>query len=88
MNNYPKILLVQSLAEAVYWAKRCYYDGHETINDEVYDKLEYELKRLCPNHPILELVGNPGDTWDNPGMMGTIQLMTDNDKELPEEKND
>lgn len=64
LNWNPKILLVRSLAETLYWAKKCYYDGHYarlgfSISDESYDKLEQQMKLLCPEHPILHCVGSP-----------------------------
>lgn len=59
MNEGPKLLLVKSLAETLFWAKKCYYDGHQSVTDETYDKMEEGLKKLCPNHPILDCVGNP-----------------------------
>lgn len=45
-----KAILVQALAEALYYAKQQYYGGKETLTDEGYDKLEQELRRLCPKH--------------------------------------
>lgn len=49
-----KVFLVKSLAETIFWAKKCYYNGMPTLNDEAYDKIEYELQKLCPNHPIIQ----------------------------------
>lgn len=66
-NWNPKILLVRSLAETLYWARKCYYDGHYSklgfgISDEVFDGFESELKNMCPEHPILNCVGSPEDS--------------------------
>lgn len=64
LNWHPKVLLVKSLAETLFWAKKCYYDGHYGvlnfgIADETFDKMETELSFLCPEHPILHCVGSP-----------------------------
>jgi hypothetical protein len=86
MNYNPKILLVRSLAETLFWAKKCYYDGHYgflnfSITDETYDKLEETLKSLCPNHPVLSAVGSPDFSFLL-GMVETRKLVEPADDAL------
>lgn len=39
-------------------AKRTYYrDGKPIMSDYDYDKLEIELRKIDPDHPILSMVG-------------------------------
>lgn len=52
------VFFVKSLAETILYAKKNYYNGYPTFNDEVYDRLEEKLKELCPGHPVLEAVGD------------------------------
>lgn len=58
-----QVTLVKTAAEFLHWAKCCYYDGRFDskffIPDETYDAVERLLKNICPNHPILEVVGKP-----------------------------
>lgn len=54
------VFLVRALAETLLYAKKNYYNGFITVSDESYDKLEDELKKLCPKHPVLEAVGDSG----------------------------
>lgn len=58
-NPNPRILLVKSMGETLFWAKKNYYNGFPTLADEAYDSLEDQMKLLCPTHPILECVGDP-----------------------------
>lgn len=49
---------VKKLADKIFKAKVAYYTTDKPIMSDVeYDALESNLKYLCPNHPILELVG-------------------------------
>lgn len=55
------VTIVKSLAELLCFAKASYYDGrfdqHFNIPDETYDVMERLMKNLCPNHPVLSMVG-------------------------------
>lgn len=64
LNINPRIVLARSLAETLYWSKRCYYDGHYGllnfgIEDRTFDLMEEALEQICPGHPILNCVGSP-----------------------------
>jgi DNA ligase (NAD+) len=48
---------VQYLVNQIIYHKKLYYSGNAKIPDYAYDRLEDELKKLEPNHPVLELVG-------------------------------
>lgn len=74
-NWNPKILLVKSFAETLFYAKKCYYDGHYHalgfgISDEDYDRMEQVLALMCPEHPILHCVGAPDDDV----LIGLVEL--------------
>lgn len=60
MNDNPKVFLVKSLAETLFFAKKNYYSGNPTLHDETFDAMEAGMKILCPAHPVLGLVGDPG----------------------------
>ncbi len=49
---------IQELEELIKYHKAKYYQGHPEILDIEYDKLEDELKGLCPNSRVLEIVGS------------------------------
>lgn len=44
--------------------KELYYNGTPEIPDAVYDKLEEDLKKINPNHPVLSLVGAPSSSYN------------------------
>lgn len=48
---------VADLAEAILRHKKLYYAGKPEISDQAFDKLEDELRRLAPEHPVLNVVG-------------------------------
>lgn len=48
---------VEDLAREIMLYKKAYYAGNPVISDAAYDKLEAELKRLSPSHPVLKYVG-------------------------------
>ncbi len=48
---------VSELVEQIVRHKRAYYGGQPEISDQSYDKLEEELSKLSPNHPVLAMVG-------------------------------
>jgi len=48
---------ISDLAEQLLHHKRVYYAGHPEVADAVYDALEEELRRLAPDHPVLNVVG-------------------------------
>jgi hypothetical protein len=79
-NINPRILLARALAETLYWAKRCYYDGHYGllnfgIPDEIYDQWERQLEYICPGHPVNECVGAPKSMDVLIGMAETRKLI-------------
>jgi hypothetical protein len=64
MKIEPVVLLVKSLAETLFIAKKNYYNGFTSISDEQYDALEEALKKLCPSHPLIaHAVGDVGWDW-------------------------
>ena len=48
---------IRQLAHELMRHKRLYYAGHPEISDQDYDKLEDELRKLSPEHPVLDFVG-------------------------------
>ena len=49
---------IKKLADKIYKAKVAYYTTDRPImSDHEYDALERNLEYLCPNHPILQMVG-------------------------------
>lgn len=51
-------LRISDLAEQILLHKKKYYAGIPEVSDQVYDKLEVELKGLNPDHPVLRYVGS------------------------------
>jgi DNA ligase (NAD+) len=49
---------IRELADQILHHKQLYYDGRPEISDAAYDRLEDELKRLAPDHPVLSFVGS------------------------------
>ncbi len=49
---------IQELEELIEHHKVLYYQGQTEIQDHEYDKLEDELRELCPESPILKIVGS------------------------------
>ncbi|MCX6123264.1 MAG: NAD-dependent DNA ligase LigA, partial [Proteobacteria bacterium] len=48
---------IAELAHAILHNKKAYYSGKPEISDAAYDALENELQLLCPDHPVLAVVG-------------------------------
>jgi len=48
---------VMHLAQEIMRHKRLYYAGHPEISDADYDRLEEQLAKLAPDHPVLKFVG-------------------------------
>lgn len=58
------MLKVPELVTTIVKAKKAYYlDGKPFISDHEYDRIEGELRKLDPNHPILYAVGYD-DSYD------------------------
>lgn len=57
---------ISFLASEVLRHKQLYYTGKPEIADVDYDRLEDELRRLAPEHPALEVVGQPNLVSGNP----------------------
>lgn len=51
--------LIKQLADKILKAKQDYYNDQPKMSDAAYDKLEDQLRKLDPKHPILKLVGAP-----------------------------
>ena len=49
---------VERLANLILQHKKFYYSGTPEISDTEYDQLEEELRKLSPNHPVLDMVGS------------------------------
>lgn len=49
---------IQELEELIEYHKVLYYQGQTEIPDHQYDKLEDELRSLCPDSPMLKMVGS------------------------------
>lgn len=49
---------IADLAEQILKHKKKYYSGKPEVSDQVYDKLEDELRKLFPDHPVLNYVGS------------------------------
>lgn len=49
---------IEELAELILLHKKNYYSGNKQIEDEEYDAMEAELKKLDPDHPVLSVVGS------------------------------
>ncbi|MGE0172001.1 MAG: NAD-dependent DNA ligase LigA [Oligoflexales bacterium] len=57
-NGYPdRTERVSFLADEIIKHKRLYYAGKPEISDEEFDRLETELQKLAPHHPVLSVVG-------------------------------
>ncbi len=48
---------VQELEDQIIFHKNLYYQGNAKISDEDFDRLETELKDICPSSPVLKMVG-------------------------------
>lgn len=59
-----KIQEIMGLEKVLLVAKEFYYTGkaEDLMSDYQYDMMEERMKRLCPDHPIMELVGY-GDSY-------------------------
>lgn len=53
-----KIGLVGELADKLLKYRRAYYSGNPLISDADYDRLEEDLAKISPNHPVLHQVGS------------------------------
>lgn len=67
--------VVKDLAKLITSCKHAYYKGSDSVTDEDYDKLEEMIHYLCPNHPILDVIGYPEDSYKNPSIQEVIKLM-------------
>jgi NAD-dependent DNA ligase len=67
--------VVLDLAKLITSCKHAYYTGAKSIEDEGYDRLEEWLERLCPQHPILQVVGKPGENYKNPRIDEVMKLL-------------
>lgn len=45
------------LVEDILVNKEMYYAGYPVLTDYEYDMLEEKLRKLCPDHPLLDMVG-------------------------------
>ncbi len=50
---------IDALAKTILYHKRLYYTGKPEISDEEYDLLEQRLRTETPDHPTLNIIGNP-----------------------------
>ena len=48
---------IKNLADQILKHKALYYQGRPEIADHVYDKLEEDLRKLDPGHPVFALIG-------------------------------
>ncbi len=48
---------ISELADKILTHKKLYYGGKPAISDAAYDKIEDQLKKLAPHHPVLSYVG-------------------------------
>ncbi len=67
---------VEKLAAELRRHKQLYYSGHPEISDEAFDRLEQELKKLAPGHPVLSLVGSPDPSPDRPKMAHLVPMLS------------
>lgn len=81
MRNVRTAFVVHDLAKLLTSCKHAYYTGAVGITDSDYDKLEYMLGMLCPNHPILQVVGIPPEDYKNPNIPRIMELMHINAEE-------
>lgn len=49
---------IRLLSNEILKHKRLYYEGRHEIEDEEYDRLEDELRKLDPDNPVLKMVGS------------------------------
>ena len=49
---------IEQLVQEIAAHRRAYYAGNPQISDSEYDKLEEDLRRLDPNHSLLQKVGS------------------------------
>lgn len=49
---------IATLVNQIIDHKAKYYAGTPEISDVKYDAIEEELRKVCPNHPVLSMVGN------------------------------
>lgn len=57
---------IEGMVERLRKYKDAYYNGKPLVDDATYDALEAELRRVAPEHPLLEEVGSPirqGRKW-------------------------
>lgn len=52
------MVTIEQLAQEITAHRRAYYAGNPRISDSEYDKLEADLRRLDPDHPLLQKVGS------------------------------
>jgi len=49
--------LISHLADQVLHHKKIYYAGKPEVSDAEFDRIEDQLRKLSPNHPVLDFVG-------------------------------
>lgn len=49
---------IELLSNEILKHKRLYYEGRHEIEDDEYDRLEDELRKLDPENPVLKMVGS------------------------------
>lgn len=66
----------QELAHAIMRHKRLYYAGNPEISDPSYDVLEEELRRLAPEHPVLQYVGSDVTSQSFPKVTHILPMLS------------
>jgi DNA ligase (NAD+) len=69
---------IKELENLIIYHKRQYYDGEPIISDAEYDALEYRLRELDPQNPVLFIVGSPedGEVIHDPPMLSCKKAKT------------
>ena len=75
MRTVRTVFVAHDLAKLITSCKCAYGVGADSIGDEDYDLLEAMLYRLCPDHPILRVVGTPSPDYKNPSIQEVMKLM-------------
>ena len=55
---------VEKLAQKILYHKELYYRGQPEISDAEFDQLEDKLKKIHPDHPVLQIVGSVSKSSD------------------------
>ena len=76
MRTVRTAFIVLRLAEVLTSCKHAYYNGADGISDEDYDYIEALLMNLCPDHPILKVIGAPSiESYSNPSVSEVMNMM-------------